>query len=177
MSKSWHPVLPQITDPDMVSKHDDSHKVDYQQEYYPGQKSNFFHEHKFAIIIAVVILLITIIIIYVFIIKNSKKVPVKKDDNRKQLDHANIDEINKMHMYQRPMMPTPPIQSMSVVRQPMPQKPVLVQEVTEEKEKEKEKGDPTEGDENNKENNEGNNEENNREIQSNTAEQSNDDDY
>ena len=77
--QSWHPVTPNIVDPDLVppkmlGRYSENNPLSsgFQAGNAPKEKS-FFAKHKFAIIISVIVLVVLLVIIYVYLTKRGKK--------------------------------------------------------------------------------------------------------
>jgi len=111
---SWHPVRPDITDPDL-SPNERHHMSMSLPQTAPGPttqeqttKGGFFSEHKIAIIIAVIVLLIFVVVIFVYMTrKGDKKAPPPGPPARPATgdtsnpESVNIEELRRLRETRR----------------------------------------------------------------------------
>lgn len=71
-SETWHPVTPQITDPDLAPPAQEPGRV-AELEAPPAPSRSFFQEHKFALIVSAIIVVIVIVVVYVYITRRGDK--------------------------------------------------------------------------------------------------------
>jgi hypothetical protein len=111
----WHPVLPQITDPDLAipsaarsgSRAGPVHvQQDEEMDTAPSRKGGFFHEHRFAIIVSIIILLIVIVILFMYLTRRGGKKKADRGDTSGQApgagpEEVNLEELNRLRAIRR----------------------------------------------------------------------------
>jgi len=76
---TWHPVTPQIADPDLAPAPaafaPPGAQLGAYPEPYPPERAHdqFFSKHKFAIVVSAVVLIILIVVLYVYLTRRSSK--------------------------------------------------------------------------------------------------------
>ncbi|NBV25672.1 MAG: hypothetical protein EBS05_27685, partial [Proteobacteria bacterium] len=111
----WHPVLPQITDPDLAipsaarsgSRAGPVHvQQDEEMDTAPSRKGGFFHEHRFAIIVSIIILLIVIVILFMYLTRRGDKKKADRGDTSGPApgagpEEVNLEELNRLRAIRR----------------------------------------------------------------------------
>ncbi len=138
--QQWHPVLPQITDPDLAPVVCSTPQNIINTAV---QKGNFLKDHKFTIIISIIVFLIVIVALYMYFTRRNKKklenTPAKVAPGNGPED-INLEELNNLRSMRkqqaRNVVPQP-VQVQQVPQpvpvqpapQPVPQQPVPQQQV------------------------------------------------
>ena len=146
--QQWHPVLPQITDPDLAPVVCSTPQNIINTAV---QKGNFLKDHKFTIIISIIVFLIVIVALYMYFTRRNKKklenTPAKVVPGNGPED-INLEELNNLRSMRKqqarnvvpqPVQPAPqpvpqPVQPApqpvpQPAPQPVPQQPVPQQPV------------------------------------------------
>jgi hypothetical protein len=111
----WHPVLPQITDPDLAipsvarggSRASPVHvRQDEEMDTVPSRKGGFFHEHRFAIIVSIIILLIVIVVLFMYLTRRGGKKKADRGDTSGPApgagpEEVNLEELNRLRAIRR----------------------------------------------------------------------------
>ena len=111
----WHPVLPQITDPDLAipsaaksgSRASPVHvRQDEEMDTVPSRKGGFFHEHRFAIIVSIIILLIVIVVLFMYLTRRGDKKKADRGDTSGPApgagpEEVNLEELNRLRAIRR----------------------------------------------------------------------------
>jgi len=111
----WHPVLPQITDPDLAipsaarsgSRAGPVHvRQDEEMDTAPSRKGGFFHEHRFAIIVSIIILLIVIVVLFMYLTRRGDKKKADRGDTSGPApgagpEEVNLEELNRLRAIRR----------------------------------------------------------------------------
>jgi hypothetical protein len=139
--QQWHPVLPQITDPDLAPVVCSSTPQNVINTVV--QKSNFLKDHKFTIIISIIVFLIVIVALYMYFTRRNKKklenTPAKVAPGNGPED-INLEELNNLRSMRKQQarnvasqpLETPLLalqQQQPVPLQPVPPQPVPPQQV------------------------------------------------
>lgn len=127
--QQWHPVLPQITDPDLAPVVCSTPQNIINTAV---QKGNFLKDHKFTIIISIIVFLIVIVALYMYFTRRNKKklenTPAKVAPGNGPED-INLEELNNLRSMRkqqaRNVVPQPvQVQQVQPAPQPQPQQQV-----------------------------------------------------
>ena len=90
MSNNWHPVIPNITDPELIPLESEQAEI---LDACPAP--NFFQQYR-TIIIAVVIIIVIIIIGVYFYMRRTKSNAKEESPPKPSVDKVNIDELRSL---------------------------------------------------------------------------------
>ena len=137
--QQWHPVLPQITDPDLAPVVCSSTPQNVINTVV--QKSNFLKDHKFTIIISIIVFLIVIVALYMYFTRRNKKklenTPAKVAPGNGPED-INLEELNNLRSMRKqqarnvasqPLEPPQQVQPVPPQQVPQQVQPVPLQPV------------------------------------------------
>ena len=108
-TETWHPVRPQITDPDLAPPANFAPLAPaFSNDCLVDepQQRGFYQNHKFAIIVSVVILLIVIVVLFMYLTrKEKKKTAAAAEDGdippQPGPEDVNLDELNRLRDMRR----------------------------------------------------------------------------
>ena len=145
-TETWHPVRPQITDPDLAPPANFAPLAPaFSNDCLVDepQQRGFYQNHKFAIIVSVVILLIVIVVLFMYLTrKEKKKTAAAAEDGdippQPGPEDVNLDELNRLRDMRRQAreqrvapatLPQRPAPAQRVAPATLPQRPAPAQRV------------------------------------------------
>jgi cytoskeletal protein RodZ len=104
--QQWHPVMPQITDPDLAMPAVTAtaaapSKPAPVTQTTVVEKQSFFQVHKFAIIITVIIVLIALVILYMWFTRKTEPTKATTSAPAAPPPDINLEELNRLRALRR----------------------------------------------------------------------------
>lgn len=123
--QQWHPVMPQITDPDLAMPAVTATAAAAPMpapvtQTAAVQKQSFFQAHKFAIIITIIIVLIALVILYMWFTRKTEPTKATTSAPAAPPPDINLEELNRLRALRRQIKTSDASQQQSVSMQQRP---------------------------------------------------------